>query len=68
MKEVPTNLIPIPTEFHELIDREIPIVFVEMDLPIGYSISKTIQNEYHLLQSQQMTIYKENITTGGGYH
>ena len=68
MKEVPTNLIPIPTEFHELIDREIPIVFVEMDLPIGYSISKTIQNESHLLQSQQMTIYKENITTGGGYH
>ena len=49
MKVVPTNLIPIPTEFHELIDREIPTVFVKMDLPIGYSISKTIQNEYHLL-------------------
>ena len=41
---MPTNLVPIPTEFHESIDREIPTVFVKMDLPIGSSISKTIQN------------------------
>ena len=34
----------ILNEFHELIDREIPTVFVKMDLPIGYSISKTIPN------------------------
>ena len=35
---------PRPSEFHELIDREIPTVFVKMDLPIGYSISQTIPN------------------------
>ena len=44
MGEVQTNLIPITSEFHALIDREIPTVFVKMDLPIGYSISKTVPN------------------------
>ena len=35
---------PKPSEFHEVIDREIPTIFVKMDLPIGYSISRTIPN------------------------
>ena len=35
---------PKPSEFHELDNREIPTVFVKMDLPIGYSISVTIPN------------------------
>ena len=35
---------PSPSEFHELVDREISTVFVKMDLPIGYSVSTTIPN------------------------
>lgn len=42
MGEIQSNLIPISSKFHELIDREIPTIFVKMDLPIGYSMSKTI--------------------------
>ena len=44
MEEKQSNLITISSKFHKLINREIPTVFVKMDLPIGYSISKTIQN------------------------
>ena len=44
MGELQSNLIPKPPENHELIHREIPTVFVKMDLTIGYSISTTIQN------------------------
>ena len=42
--QIPTCLMPQPSEFHEVIDREIPTTFVKMDLPIGYSISRAIPN------------------------
>ena len=40
--QIPTSLMAKPSEIHEVIDREIPTIFVNMDLPIGYSISRTI--------------------------
>lgn len=36
---IPNELMPKRNSFHELIQREIPTVFVKMDLEIGHSIS-----------------------------
>ena len=43
-KDVPQEIMPIPSTFHTLMNREIPTVLVEMDLNIGYSISTKRQN------------------------
>ena len=40
---IPHDSLPSPATFH-LEDREMPTVFVQMDIPIGYSISSQIPN------------------------
>lgn len=42
--DIPIDTMPKPSTFHTLIDREIPTVFVQMDLDIGYSITTEIKN------------------------
>ena len=37
-KDVPQDIMPKPSTFHTLMNREIPTVLVKMDLDIGYSI------------------------------
>jgi hypothetical protein len=40
----PTDHIPTPSHFHTMPEREIPTVLVKMDIAIGYSVSKDIEN------------------------
>ena len=60
---------PKPSEFHEVIDREIPTIIVKRDLPIGYYISRTIPNIIPFVAITTVD-YKNKIKfiTDGKYH
>ena len=42
--DIPIERMPKPSTFHTHENREIPTVFVQMDLDIGYSVSNTLKN------------------------